>query len=135
MILDSRLEGDSYYITDLALCQVRLHHNAAFPWVLLTPQRPSLCEIIDLTPEDQHTLMQEIAFVSQIMRQVFEPKKLNIAALGNIVPQLHIHIIARYETDAAWPHPVWNSGITSAYTDPEKQEKIGLLKKAFAKTL
>ena len=132
MILDSRLEADSCYITNLTLCQVRLHHNAAFPWILLIPQKPDLCEIIDLTTDDQYILVQELAFMSQVMRDLFHPTKLNIAALGNIVPQLHIHVIARYENDAAWPQPVWNSGKTAVYTDSEKQEKLTLLKEALS---
>ena len=117
-IIDPRLEADSTFITALELCQVRLSHNAAFPWVILIPQREGLCEIIDLSPSDRQVLMQEIAFTSQGMKRLFLPTKLNVANLGNVVPQLHVHIIARYKDDQAWPGPVWNSGVNRAY-DPE----------------
>lgn len=129
--LDPRLESDSSTIINLALCQIRLHHNAAFPWILLIPQQESLSEIIDLCPPNQLVLMQEIALCSEIMRDVFNPKKLNVANLGNIVPQLHVHIIARYETDGAWPDPIWNRGVTENYTVDAINERIIQLKSAF----
>ena len=117
-IIDPRLEADSTFITALRLCQVRLHHNAAFPWLILIPQQERLFEIIDLSPSDQQMLMQEIVLTSQGMKRLFLPTKLNVANLGNVVPQLHVHIIARYKDDQAWPGPVWNSGVNRAY-DPE----------------
>lgn len=131
MLLDPRLKADSYTIIDLALCQVRLHHNGAFPWILLIPRQENLSEIIDLSPPDQLVLMQEIAVSSEIMRDLFRPKKLNVASLGNIVPQLHVHIVARYETDEAWPGPVWNNGVSRAYEADELEKRIDILRKAF----
>lgn len=129
--LDPRLESDSSPIINLTLCQIRLHHNAAFPWILLIPQQEGLSEIIDLCPPNQLVLMQEIALCSEIMRDVFNPKKLNIASLGNIVPQLHVHIIARYTTDGAWPNPIWNSGVTESYRVDAINERIIQLKSVF----
>jgi diadenosine tetraphosphate (Ap4A) HIT family hydrolase len=131
MTIDPRLESSSSHVIDLNLCQVRLNNNAAFPWMLLIPQRESVTEIIDLNSSDQHQLIEEISLVSQIMKDLFQPTKLNVASLGNIVPQLHVHIIARFETDQAWPHPVWNSGVNKDYREHEKSERIGLLKNAF----
>ncbi len=131
MFLDPRLESDSSLVVDLSLCQVRLHHNAAFPWILLIPQQIGLSEIIDLSPSDQILLMQEIVLSCEIMRDLFNPTKLNVANLGNIVSQLHVHIVARYESDDAWPGPIWNSGITMNYSDDAKKERIEKLKNAF----
>ncbi len=110
--LDSRLARDSIEMGALPLCQVRLMDAKEFPWVILVPQRPQLREIIDLPREDRFQLMDEIAGVSEAMQCCFAPDKLNIAALGNIVSQLHIHVIARYESDRAWPSPVWGASLT-----------------------
>jgi diadenosine tetraphosphate (Ap4A) HIT family hydrolase len=128
--VDLRLAESSTFITQLALSQVRLSHNAAFPWLLLIPQQDSLIEVIDLSPHDQHLLIQEIALVSQVMQKLFHPDKLNIATLGNLVPQLHIHIIARYQNDGAWPHPVWNSGVMKNYEPEQKLCRIDLIQTA-----
>ncbi len=133
-ILDPRLEQDSTFVYNLTLSEVRLSNNAAFPWLILIPKRKQMVELIDLTIEDQEQLLLEIRQTSQIMQALFRPKKLNIAALGNIVPQLHLHVIARYEQDLAWPNPVWNSGITQHYTEHEKQERIQTLIEAFKET-
>ncbi len=131
MFLDPRLEADSTPIIDLPLCQVRLIHDARFPWILLIPQQEGLVELIDLSPPDQHRLMQEIALVSQVMRQIFQPSKLNVATLGNKVPQLHIHVIARDELDAAWPDPVWNKGSREEYDPAVKRDRLNALRDAF----
>jgi len=89
MALDPRLESDSTFIIDLDLSQVRLSHNAAFPWILLIPQHEGISEILELTPHDQQVLMQEIVLSSHVMQHLFQPTKLNVASLGNVVPQLH----------------------------------------------
>lgn len=133
MRLDPRLESESTHIIDLTICQVRLSHNAAFPWILLIPKKEGLVELIDLNAADQNVLMQEVALASQVMRQLFHPIKLNVATLGNIVPQLHIHVIARYATDMAWPGPVWNRGISETYDSVTKLERVKCLKDAFQK--
>lgn len=130
MQLDPRLESSSSLVTNLALCQVRLNHNAAFPWLLLIPNQEIIVEIIDLSTENQQILMQEIALASQVMQTLFHPDKLNVASLGNVVPQLHVHIIARYKNDKAWPNPVWNT-VTETYESSKKAELIQKLKDAF----
>lgn len=135
MLLDPRLEADSSFIIDLALCQARLHQNGAFPWILLIPRQDNLSEIIDLSPKDQLVLMQEIALSSEIMQGIFQPNKLNVASLGNIVPQLHVHIVARYETDEAWPGPIWNSNVSREYGANELEERIDTLREAFEEEL
>lgn len=129
--LDSTLANDSTWVCDLPLCQVRLSLNAAFPWIILIPQVPHTVEIIDLSFEHQLQLLKEISLSSQIMKTLFHATKLNVANLGNIVSQLHVHIIARFHTDLAWPQPVWNSGITATYEPQEKHHRITLLAKAF----
>ena len=116
--LHPQLEKDTFHVTDLSLCRVLLMNNHLFPWIILVPQVEEVTEIIDLSVIDRHRLMDEIAKASQVMQAVYKPKKLNVAALGNIVPQLHVHVIARAETDAAWPNPVWG-GPSEYYGDPE----------------
>ncbi|MBY0502117.1 MAG: HIT domain-containing protein [Alphaproteobacteria bacterium] len=127
MYLDSRLECDSTFLLTLELSQIRLHHNAAFPWILLIPQRELAVEVIDLTQADQQTLMKEIALSSHVMRDLFHPTKLNVANLGNIVSQLHIHIVARYDKDKAWPGPIWNCGIEESYDDVKQAKRVATL--------
>ncbi len=127
MFTDPRLEADSTYITDLDLCQVRLNHNAAFPWILLIPRQPDLVEIIDLSARDQQVLMQDIVRASKVMKQLFNPTKINVASLGNVVPQLHVHIIARYQSDSAWPGPVWNSGRQDVYDPSLLRMRVDLI--------
>ena len=130
--LDQRLENDSVVIGDLTLCQLRLHKNGAFPWVMLIPKRDNIVEILDLTDDDQDILWNEIIFVSTIMKKLFKPTKLNVANLGNIVPQLHVHVVARYSDDKAWPGPIWNSGVKRDYELDEAEALIKQLKAAFA---
>ena len=97
----------SYHITDLQLCSVRLHDNSKFPWLILIPKRNKITDMSDLNSKDQILLIKEIVFVSKIMRKLFKTPKLNVEKVGNIVPQLHIHIIARYKKDSSWPLSVW----------------------------
>ncbi len=120
--LDPRLSNDSFELINLALSKVMLVNNSFFPWVMLIPRKNNLKEIIDLNQQDRIILMEEISLVSQVMIDVFAPDKLNIAALGNIVPQLHIHIVARYSHDLAWPQPVFG-GDKKAY-DPNVRKDI-----------
>lgn len=129
---DPRIQRDSLALGHLPLCQIRLQKNALFPWLVLLPQRPNVSEIIDLTPADQQQLWQEVASLSHILTSLYTPDKLNLAALGNIVPQLHLHLIARFSTDSAWPHPVWGKAHAD-YTPDQLASTAGGLKKAFAK--
>ena len=97
----------SHYISDLKLCSVRLIDNQHFPWIILIPKRKGITDITELNSKDQILLMKEIVYVSKLMKKVFKTKKLNVEKIGNIVPQLHIHIIARYKNDLTWPLSVW----------------------------
>ena len=105
--LDKKFLKSSHYITDLKLCSIRLHDNSKFPWLILIPKRNKITDISDLKPKDQILLMNEIVFVSKIMKKIFKTSKLNVEKIGNIVPQLHIHIIARNKKDSSWPLSVW----------------------------
>ncbi|MFN8971662.1 MAG: HIT domain-containing protein [Alphaproteobacteria bacterium] len=128
-LLDRRLAADSLAVTELPLCEVRLMNNKLFPWLILIPKRPDVSEWIELAREDQHQLSDEIAILSHLMTALVTPDKLNIAALGNQVRQLHVHLIARYKSDSAWPNPVWG-GACEAYKEEESRRFIYDLKTA-----
>ena len=105
--INKKFLTDSYYLTDLKLCTVRLINNSKFPWIILIPNRKKVTDITELKPKDQILLMKEIVFCSKIMKKIFKTSKLNVEKIGNIVPQLHIHIIARFKKDSSWPLSVW----------------------------
>ena len=98
---------DSFHIADLKLCSIRLINNSKFPWIILVPNRKNITDITELNTKDQYLLMKEIVFCSKLMKKIFQTSKLNIEKIGNIVPQLHIHIIARSKKDCTWPLSVW----------------------------
>jgi diadenosine tetraphosphate (Ap4A) HIT family hydrolase len=131
-VLDPRLENDSVFICDWNLSHVRLHRNGAFPWVMLMPRREGARDLIDLTEVDQAELLREIRFASQVMKKLFNPTKLNVANLGNVVSQLHIHVVARFDTDKAWPGPIWNSGVSEEYADADLIALVEKLQKEFS---
>lgn len=125
--LDPKLENDTFFIKNLNLSMLLLMNNYLFPWVVLVPKRNNLREIIDLNKDEQIILMEEIDYISKIMIKIFSPDKLNIAILGNIVEQLHIHIIARFEHDLAWPQTVFGKQ-QQAYNLEKKEDIIKKLK-------
>ena len=105
--INKKFLKSSHHITDLQLCSIRLHDNSKFPWLILIPKRNKIIDISELNSKDQILLMKEIVFVSKIMKKLFKTSKLNVEKIGNIVPQLHIHIIARTKRDSSWPLSVW----------------------------
>jgi diadenosine tetraphosphate (Ap4A) HIT family hydrolase len=105
--INKKFLKDSYYLTNLKLCTVRLIDNSKFPWIILIPNRKKVTEITELKLKDQLLLMKEIVFCSKIIKKTFKTSRLNIEKIGNIVPQLHIHIIARSRNDSSWPLSVW----------------------------
>jgi len=109
-VLDPRLEGESLPVTWLGLCELRLRDERRWPWLLLIPQRPNIEEVHDLTPLDQAMLSFETNLVSKALKDLTGCTKINCGALGNIVRQLHVHIIARNEGDDGWPGAVWGYG-------------------------
>lgn len=123
--LDPKLEQDSIHITTLNSCQVLLKKNEEIPWIILVPQIPNLVEILDLNDLQYTQVMDEVKYCASIMKKVFSPEKLNVAALGNIVSQLHFHIICRYHNDRAWPNPIWG---TKSTTHNKSDEELKLQK-------
>jgi len=126
--LAPELQRDCIALADWPLCKVLLMNDSQYPWFILVPRISGLKEIIDLTDIQQKTFWLESAKLSELLRDVFNPDKLNVAALGNMVPQLHVHHIARFTTDIAWPKPVWGLHSSIAYSD----EQLVELKKALS---
>ena len=115
--LDSRLAADTLPIGDLPLCSALLLDDARFPWFVLVPRRAGVTEVTDLSDEDVTALMGEIRVATRVMLELAKPDKVNVAALGNIVAQLHVHVVGRFRSDPAWPGPVWGFGARQPYPD------------------
>jgi diadenosine tetraphosphate (Ap4A) HIT family hydrolase len=128
--LDERLADDTHPVASLALCELRLMDDANYPWLVLVPRVPDAVELLDLDAGQRHRLTDEIDVASRVLRTLWRPHKLNVAALGNLVPQLHVHVIARYEEDPAWPAPVWGRVAARAYTPEALVERIARLQEA-----
>jgi diadenosine tetraphosphate (Ap4A) HIT family hydrolase len=120
----------SHYISDLKLCTVRLIDNAKFPWIILIPNRKNIKDISELNLKDQVLLIKEIVFCSKIMKKIFKTSKLNVEKIGNIIPQLHIHIIARSKKDSSWPLSVWVVK-SKPYIKKSLEKNINKLKEVF----
>ena len=105
--IHKKFEKTTHYIADLKLCQIRLQDNAKFPWIMLIPKRNKISQILDLNRKDQIRLMDEIQYCSKIMKKNFPCDNLNVEKVGNIVPQLHIHIVPRHKKDPSWPLSIW----------------------------
>lgn len=120
--LHPQLAADTFQLTQLPLCEVLLMKDANHPWLVLVPRIGEVVELVDLSDEEQVTLTREIALSSRALQTLFKPDKLNVAALGNVVPQLHVHVIARFTTDVAWPRPVWGAAPARPY-EPELIEE------------
>jgi diadenosine tetraphosphate (Ap4A) HIT family hydrolase len=118
---DDRIERDSEFVTVLGLCQLRLQNDCRWPWLVLVPQRPGMTELFELTPLDQAMLTFETNMVAKALKDITDATKINVGALGNIVRQLHVHIIARQEGDTCWPGPIWGHGTAVPYSTEEKQ--------------
>ena len=131
--LHPQLAQDTWLVTDLPLCRVLLMNETRYPWVILVPRQQDIREIHELTAMERQQLWQESDQLSRALMKLFKPDKLNIAALGNQVPQLHIHHIARFQTDAAWPAPVWGKFPPQAYTAIEAAARIQHLLAALSK--
>ena len=125
--LHPRLAADTHHVGDLPLCSVLLIDDARFPWLVLVPRRPDLREIVDLPAEERAVLIEEIAAASRALQGVSGAEKLNVGAIGNVVPQLHIHVVARFATDLAWPAPVWGQGAPVPYGAAECSARVASL--------
>jgi diadenosine tetraphosphate (Ap4A) HIT family hydrolase len=127
--LHPRLAADTEFVADWKLCRALLMNDARFPWLILVPRRNDVTEIFELAPEDREMLMAEIAFASERLKHFTHAAKINVGALGNLVPQLHIHIVARNSGDAAWPGPVWGQGAAEPYSAEAVEKLVGELVK------
>ena len=121
---------NSHFIAELKLCSVRLIDNCKFPWIILIPNRKNKTDITDLNSKDQILLMKEIVHCSKLMKKIFKTSKLNVEKIGNKVPQLHIHVIARFKKDSSWPLSVWVVK-GKPYTKKTLSETISKINKAF----
>ena len=132
-MLHQRLQEDTIGIVRLELSRVLLMNDTSFPWLILVPERENVREIHELGAADRTVLIEEIAAASEIIQLLYSPDKLNTGALGNLVPQLHIHVIGRFRTDRAWPGPVWGTGPAQPYSEEELDIVSGRFRKAFEK--
>jgi diadenosine tetraphosphate (Ap4A) HIT family hydrolase len=114
--LHPQIEADSLFLRDLPLSQLRLQNQSAVPWLILVPRRADVQELHLLSAEDRQQAMDEITLASRALSALFAPDKINVGALGNVVPQLHIHVLGRFKSDPAWPAPVWGKLPPSPYS-------------------
>jgi len=127
--LDPRLLAESHEIGELPLSRLLLMDDARYPWLILVPRIAGARELIDLDANDRGVLFDEIACVSHALEDTLRPDKLNVAALGNVVRQLHVHVIARFDSDAAWPQPVWGRGDRVGYAGADANTRVAELRR------
>ena len=126
-VLDPRLKRDCIHIDDLPLCRVMLMDDAQYPWLVLVPRIANISEIHQLNTNEQRQLICESSALSEAMARRIEPDKMNVANLGNIVSQLHLHLVARFKTDPAWPGPVWGHAQSIPYTQMQAENRRQLV--------
>ena len=129
--LDSRLEKDTWFVGDLPLCRLLLSNDSNYPWFVLVPRQEGISELFQLDESSQARMWSETTGVSRILGGVFNAHKMNVATLGNVVSQLHMHVIVRYQTDAAWPAPVWGQHPARPYTE----EQVNAIRRQVADAL
>lgn len=127
-ILDSKLQSDTIFISDLKISRLLLMNDSNYPWLILVPRKADLIELTDLSFDEQTEVLREINIVGKILQENFAAEKLNIAALGNMVKQLHIHVIARKKNDATFPKPVWGNAPSQPYAEADAQQIISKIK-------
>lgn len=128
--LHHRLEADTVEVATWPLCRVRLMNDRTYPWLILVPQRDNIREIHELMPDDRNRLINEIALAGRLLEEAVKADKINVGALGNRVEQLHVHVIARFKTDPAWPGPVWGARPTEPYDSASLQHTLRMLREA-----
>lgn len=129
------LARDGIEVMDLRLSRLLLMNDAAWPWLVLVPQRPNKKDFHDLDPMDQYRVCDEITLCSQAFSRLFSPDKVNVAALGNMTPQLHIHVIARFTDDPAWPGPIWGTQEKQPYAAHQLEERVLALRRELSHPL
>jgi diadenosine tetraphosphate (Ap4A) HIT family hydrolase len=122
--LDPRLDADSLFLMDWPLCRVLRMNDKAYPWLILVPRRTAKRDIIDLSSADQSLLLGEIGQASRAIKKALKPEKLNVAALGNVVAQLHVHVIGRFIEDPAWPRPIWGVQAPQPFDSDEAEVEV-----------
>ncbi len=127
-LLNPKLKSDTHFIADLKISRLFLMNDSNYPWLILVPRKADLIEFTDLSFEDQIEVLREINLVGKILQENFGAEKLNIAALGNVVSQLHIHVIARKKNDATFPKPVWGNSVAKPYAEQDAQDLIKKIK-------
>lgn len=130
--LHPQLADDTHPLAHWPLCEVRLMDDAHHPWLILVPRVEDAVDITDLDAAQQATLMREIDRAARALQSAVKPYKLNVAALGNVVSQLHVHVIARYRDDIAWPRPVWGTATAQPYSPEQLVERVALLDTALS---
>lgn len=131
--LHAQLDADTHPVASLGLSELRLMDDAQYPWLILVPRIAEAVEIADLSEAQQIVLMREISQASRVLRALVDPPKLNVAALGNVVPQLHVHVIARFRDDPAWPRPVWGAMPPQAYAVEARERRLRALRELLDK--
>ena len=131
LLLQEGLHSETVNVTHLELCKVQLMNDSSFPWLILVPDRPAIHEIYELETADRALLIEEIARASRVLVALYKPDKLNIGSMGNLVTYLHVHVIARFHHDRAWPGPVWGQGPAHSYTKADLRETLRRLQEAF----
>ena len=130
--LDPRLAADSHWVADGPLCQLRLMDDSRFPWLVLVPRVAGAVEWFDLGQSDQHSMLEEVGHAARLLRELSGCDKINLGALGNIVRQLHVHVVARSHADAAWPGPVWGSGEAKRFSAGALESRLAQLRMQWA---
>lgn len=128
--LDARLQADTLFIGNLSFCRVLLMNDTRYPWCILVPQRNDIGEVFELTQQEQQQMWSESTLVAGVMQRLFDADKMNIATLGNVVRQLHVHVIVRKTDDDAWPAPVWGRHPALPYVPEQARAVTGQLAKA-----
>lgn len=126
--LHERLSQDCISVGRFELCRLLLMDDSQYPWFILVPERAGLKEIYQLSKPEQHLLMDESSYLAENLALLFQADKMNVAAIGNLVPQLHIHHVVRYQTDKSWPAPVWGRFAATPYGDGELVEMLAKVK-------
>lgn len=128
--LHPRLQEDCFVVGSFALSQLLMMNDSQYPWFILVPQRLDISEIYQLNDSDRQQLQQESCLLAEKIVSIYQPDKLNIAAIGNLVPQLHLHHVARFKTDKAWPTPIWGKFAPRAYAEQDALVHITRLRKS-----
>lgn len=129
-VLHERLAADTVFVANWPLSRVLLMNDARFPWLVLVPRRADVTELFQLSQKERQELMEEVAQASKKLKTITAAAKINVGTLGNLVPQLHLHVVARNPGDAAWPGPVWGHGTSVAYEGAERDALVAKLRSA-----